>query len=112
MFPVSVGFPLKTGFFFQTRFQYVIRAYDRKKHKKWVAFSEGGLGETSLWPPKRGLPQKSSQKFSLKRLLPLERRDGLWYNTADCEIIDKRKVCLCPVPPYWLAKTPATIIPP
>ena len=24
-----------------------------------MAFSEGGLGETALWPPKSGFPQKT-----------------------------------------------------
>ena len=30
-----------------------------KRLKTFMAFLEGGLGETALWPPKNGFPQKS-----------------------------------------------------
>ena len=29
------------------------------KHPPYMAFSEGGLGETALWPPKSGFPQNT-----------------------------------------------------
>ena len=31
--------------------------------RPFVAFSEGGAGETSLWPPKRGFPRKINTLF-------------------------------------------------
>ena len=35
------------------------------------AFSEGGLGETSLWPPKRGFPQKGVVTLQIQVLLKI-----------------------------------------
>ena len=33
--------------------------HEGSKQPPYMAFSEGGLGETALWPPKSGFPQKT-----------------------------------------------------
>ena len=40
-----------------------------KNPKTFMDFSEGGLGETALWPPKSGFPQKLLRFIRIRRMI-------------------------------------------